>query len=218
MNKQKNLEAAADLHENVPPNWYYLSIKDNLLQRYWHSRRFSEIKKLIEPVKGQVLDIGSADGVFTKVILDSTKAKKVVGVDVLKQSVSWAKKHWKRNRKLTFKVADIHKLPFKENTFDAVFAMEVLEHIFDPTKALKEIKRVMKKGGYGVFLVPSENLLFKLVWFLWHFSGRMVWKDTHVQSYHGDYLVVLSKRAGFKVVESKKFLIGMLHAVKVKKV
>ena len=214
---KKVTKTAEELHENVPSDWYYRSIKENALQRYWHNKRFEEIAKLTEPVPGEVLDVGCADGVFTKVILENTKARKIIGVDVLESSINWAKKHWRTNKRMKFLVADVHKLPFNNNTFDAVFSLEMLEHIYKPRNALKEIKRVMKRGGYGIFLVPSESNLFKIVWFLWHFSGRMVWKDTHIQTYRNDRLVYACQKVGLKVVESKKFNLGMLHAVKVKK-
>jgi ubiquinone/menaquinone biosynthesis C-methylase UbiE len=215
----KNIKSAAELHENVPPNWYYQSLKVDPLQRYWHKRRFEEIGKLIEPVKGKVLDVGSADGMFSKVILDKTKAKELVGIEVLKSSVNWANKHWKRNKKMKFMVGDAHNLDFKSNTFDAVFCLEVLEHVYQPREVLKEFKRVLKKGGYGIFLVPSDSLLFRSIWFLWlNFYPRGgVWKETHIQTYRDNFLPKICKEAGFKVEKEKKFILGMLHAVKVKK-
>lgn len=215
----KNQKTAADLHKDVPPNWYYESLKVDPLQRYWHKRRFKEIGKLIDPVKGKVLDVGSADGMFSKVILDKSKASKLIGIDVVKSSVDWAKKHWKRNKRMKFMVGDAEDLKFKTNTFDAVFCLEVLEHVCQPKKALKEFKRVMKKGGYGVFLVPSDSLLFRAIWFLWlHFYPRgWVWKETHIQTYKNSYLPKICKEAGFKIEKDKKFLLGMLHAVKVRK-
>ncbi len=215
----KNLKSAADLHENVPPNWYYESLKVDPLQRYWHKRRFKEIGKLIDPVKGRVLDVGSADGVFSKVILDKSKASKLTGIDVVKTSVDWAKKHWKRNKRMKFMVGDAEDLKFKTNAFDAVFCLEVLEHVYQPKKVLKEFKRVMKKGGYGVFLVPSDNLLFRLIWFLWlNFYPRgWVWDDTHIQTYRDNALPKVCKEAGFEIEKEKKFILGMLHAVKVRK-
>ena len=62
------LISAIKLHEHVPPDWYYRSIKENLFQRFWHKTRFKEIAKLVGKTDGQILDIGSADGVFTNVI------------------------------------------------------------------------------------------------------------------------------------------------------
>lgn len=212
--------SAEQMHENVPPDWYFQSIRHNFLQRYWHNRRFEEVKKLAENTKGgMVLDIGSADGVFTRELLDATKAAKIVGIDVLQHSVDWAQKHWKRNKKMSFRVGNAHDLEFEDESFDAVFALEVLEHIHDPGQVFKEIRRVLKRGGYAVFLVPTDVIWFKLGWdYVWTKTRGSIWDDTHIQSFSNDKLIKASKKAGFEIVESKKFLLGMLHAVKVRKV
>ena len=52
--------------------------------------------------------------------------------------------------------ADILDLPFEDNSFDVVFCNHVLEHIEDDHKAMKELYRVMKPGGFGIFQVPQE--------------------------------------------------------------
>ena len=52
--------------------------------------------------------------------------------------------------------ADICSLPFEEGQFDVVLCNHVLEHIPDDTQAMKELYRVMKKGGWGIFQVPQE--------------------------------------------------------------
>jgi 2-polyprenyl-3-methyl-5-hydroxy-6-metoxy-1,4-benzoquinol methylase len=215
-----NIEkSAVELHEQVPANWYFQSLKVDLFQRYWHHRRFEEVRRVIEPVKGTVLDIGSADGMFSKVILDKSGASKLIGIDVLKTSVDWANKHWKYTGKMTFKEGDAHKLQFPANTFDAVFALEVLEHVHRPVEVFKEIKRIMKADAYAVFLVPSDNWLFRTIWYLWlHFYPRgWVWRDTHIQTYRNNFLPKAAKKAGFKIVTDKKFILGMLHLVKVRK-
>lgn len=208
---------AAELHENVPPDWYYCSIRRNLLQRYWHHRRFKEVSAVIEPCE-KVLDIGSADGVFTNVILKKTRAGKTVGLDVLLSSVSWANKHWSKNKKLKFVVGDAHRLPFKSKEFDAVFAMEVLEHVFNIKKVIQEIKRVLKKGGYCVFLVPTDSRLFLSVWwFVKKFWWAKIWEDTHVQSFKKDSLSRLTREANLSIEIDKKFLFGMLQLIKARK-
>ena len=52
--------------------------------------------------------------------------------------------------------ADIINLPFNDNSFDVIFCNHVLEHVQDDTKAMKELFRVMKKGGMGIFQVPQD--------------------------------------------------------------
>ena len=172
--------------------------------------------KLIEPAGGKLLDVGCADGVFTKVILEKSRAEEVIGIDVLKASVEWAKNHWK-DKRLKFVVADAHKLPFANATFGGAVALEVLEHVSSPEKVLKEIKRVLKPGGYAVFLVPTDNFLFKFIWFFWTKSRGKIWDDTHIQTYSNNYLPRLSRKVGFEVEKDNKFILGMLQAVKVRK-
>ncbi len=52
--------------------------------------------------------------------------------------------------------ADICNLPFKEGEFDVILCNHVLEHIPDDRKAMKELFRVMKPGGWGIFQVPQD--------------------------------------------------------------
>lgn len=219
-NNQHTNKSAEELHQNVPPDWYFASIKRNILQRYWHMRRFKKISELIEPVNGKILDIGSADGVFSKVLLDSTQARSLTGIDVLKSSVDWANKHWKNTGKMKFYVGDAHNLKFPANSFDAVFALEVLEHVFDPLRVFKEVRRVLKKGGYAIFLVPSDNALFSVIWwFVTNFWWARIWQDCHVQSFSKkNPLAKVVKKSGLKVEVDDKFILDMLSVVKARKV
>ena len=57
--------------------------------------------------------------------------------------------------------ADILDLPFEEESFDVIFCNHVLEHIEDDRKAMSELYRVMKKGGWGILQVPMKNSLEK---------------------------------------------------------
>src|SRR3989344_6434781 len=212
-------KSAVELHEKVPPNWYYQSLRIDPLQKYWHKRRFEEVSAVLEKVNGKVLDVGCADGMFTKVILDKTRADKVIAIDVLKKSIDWARKHWKNYKKMNFMVGDAHGLNFKNSNFSAVCILEVLEHVHNPLKAMHEVKRILKKGGYAVFLVPSDSYLFRFVWFLWlNFYPRgWVWRETHIQTYRNNGLTKICKQAGFKIEVDKKFNLGMLHLIKVRK-
>lgn len=55
-------------------------------------------------------------------------------------------------------VANGDDLPFKDNTFDYVFTSHVMEHFFDPIKAIKEHLRVIKKGGYLLYIIPNPDI------------------------------------------------------------
>lgn len=52
--------------------------------------------------------------------------------------------------------ADICNLPFQDDSFDVILCNHVLEHIPDDTKAMQELYRVMKPGGWGIFQIPQD--------------------------------------------------------------
>lgn len=199
-------------HEDVPPDHYDKGIKKLFFLKYYHEKRFKEVTKRIERAE-KVLDIGCHGGLFTSYLVKTTKAKKVYGIDVSRQAVLMAKKRIKNG---IFKVANAHDLPFKDNFFDGVFCLEVLEHVENPKKVLKEVKRVLKKDGYGIVLVPTDNLLFRIIWWGWN-KLNPVWKHTHIQSFRGESLDELIREVKFTILEVGYFHLGMLKIVKFKK-
>ena len=100
--------------------------------------------------------------------------------------------------------ANITNLPFEENTFDIIFCNHVLEHIQDDTKAMKELYRVMKKGGMGVFQIPQglnrettfedNSITDKKE------RAKIFGQYDHVRIYGLDYFTKL-RSIGFKVEE-----------------
>lgn len=52
--------------------------------------------------------------------------------------------------------ADICNLPFEDASFDVIFCNHVLEHIPDDIKAMQEMYRILKLGGWGVFQIPQD--------------------------------------------------------------
>lgn len=52
--------------------------------------------------------------------------------------------------------ADICDLPFKDDSFDVILCNHVLEHIPDDTKAMQELFRILKPGGWGIFQIPQD--------------------------------------------------------------
>ncbi|WP_136479992.1 class I SAM-dependent methyltransferase [Cognatitamlana onchidii] len=52
--------------------------------------------------------------------------------------------------------ADICELPFSDNEFDVVLCNHVLEHIPNDNQAMKELYRVLKPGGMGIFQIPQD--------------------------------------------------------------
>lgn len=100
--------------------------------------------------------------------------------------------------------ADICNLPFEDNSFDVIFCNHVLEHIPDDKKAMQELFRVLKKGGFGIFQVPQDlnmditfednSITDKKE------RARIFGQYDHVRVYGKDYFDRL-REIGFKVNE-----------------
>ncbi len=59
--------------------------------------------------------------------------------------------------------ADIQeKTPFDDNGFDLIFALDILEHVENPSIAIDEILRILKKNGFMFVSVPTESILLKI--------------------------------------------------------
>jgi 2-polyprenyl-3-methyl-5-hydroxy-6-metoxy-1,4-benzoquinol methylase len=157
---------------------------------------------LSEPA-GRLLDIGCGSGSFSARFLDAGFA--VAGIDMTEEQVAAA-----RVRGLDARVHDLGSgpLPFPEQSFDAVFAGEVIEHVVDTTAFLSDIRRVLKPHGCVVLTTPNlasaENRLRLLFGFypIWT-EYRLEGGQGHVRSYTMKTLVSHLRETGFAVERVK---------------
>jgi len=100
--------------------------------------------------------------------------------------------------------ADICNLPFSDNSFDVILCNHVLEHIPNDTKAMHELYRVLKPGGWGVFQIPQnlkqENTFENNSITDKKERARIFGQYDHVRIYGRDYFDKL-RQIGFKVEE-----------------
>ncbi len=93
-----------------------------------------------------LLDVGCGEGVLTrKWAEDHMNDGRIVGIDL---EDSKLKKEWEENPgpdNLEFKVGIAERLPFADNEFDTVTALEVLEHVPEPRHMLDEMSRVTSR-------------------------------------------------------------------------
>lgn len=100
--------------------------------------------------------------------------------------------------------ADVTAIPFDDNHFDIIFCNHVLEHIPDDRRAMSELYRVMKPGGWGIFQVPIDYNR-KTTYEDFTITDpkereKVFGQDDHVRWYGQDYKVRLAT-AGFIVEE-----------------
>lgn len=102
---------------------------------------------------GRVLDLGCGTGYGSAMLASDTR--QVVGIDVSDQAVARARAVHQMNN-LEFAVMSATALEFSDGTFDAVYSIQVIEHIEDVELHLREVVRVLRPGGTFVVATPNR--------------------------------------------------------------
>ncbi len=100
---------------------------------------------------------------------------------------------------------DIHQIPFSENIFDVVICNHVLEHVQDDIKAMSEIRRVLKPGGWAIMQVPFFSPVPDVTFEDTTITDpqereKFFGQNDHVRMFGKDYSKRI-ERAGLKAVE-----------------
>ncbi len=103
--------------------------------------------------KLQILEVGCGKGRNAEVLKKRWKAD-VVGIDLDQETIETAKR---LHPSVEFRVMSLELLDFPDQSFDRLYAIDVLEHVDDLEKSANEIVRVIKPGGVLVINVPAEK-------------------------------------------------------------
>lgn len=94
-------------------------------------------------------------------------------------------------------LASVYNLPFKDKTFDKAYFYEVIEHLDNPKKALREIRRILKDNGILHLSTPSDTFIFR---FLFQALG-IKYKpcEEHIYLFGVPELKNILRYSGFKI-------------------
>ena len=131
---------------------YRKHTSDNRVQRKLIDRFHGKITSIVTDLKPHtLLDAGCGEGFVSDIFLKAMPDAQITGFDVLEDSVKLARL---RNPRASFAVGDIYNIEALDNTYDVVYCFEVLEHLHEPDRALREMARVAKH--HVVLSVPHE--------------------------------------------------------------
>src|SRR5687768_3683320 len=94
-----------------------------------------------------VLDIGCGPGTITADIGRRVAPARVLGIDPSAAVIEEARRSAGAGANVELSVGDVYALDMEDHAFDVVHAYQVLQHLADPIRALREMKRVCKPGG-----------------------------------------------------------------------
>lgn len=107
----------------------------------------------------RLLDAGCGGGSITLGLAEVVAPGEVIGVDLEEHRFDGARRLAVEEglTNLRFQRGDLYALPFPDGSFDAVFVHHVLQHLGDPLRALREVRRVLRPGGVAGVRDPDEG-------------------------------------------------------------
>jgi ubiquinone/menaquinone biosynthesis C-methylase UbiE len=142
-------------------NYYQCGYKDYMINMIKQRTVENEAKFLLPYLRDdtRLLDCGCGPGSVTVGFAKYITKGEIVGIDIEPSQVEMTKKLAADLgiKNISLQVADIHNLPFPDNSFDIVFAHMVIVHLPEYRKAIREVKRVLKPGG----IIAVRDPVFK---------------------------------------------------------
>lgn len=174
------LESIAPLYENLwAPLGFFITSFSSYYSLYKDAAKFLSAEKF--------LDIGTGPGK----IFDYVSCKTCVGLDISLKFLSILKK--KRGSRVIPVRGDAISLPFLSSSFDSVSSFLTLHMLDNPSLGIKEISRVLKKGGRCEIVVLVRSNVISTILSKW-------WK---LNLKHKDYYISLLRENEFEILESK---------------
>jgi ubiquinone/menaquinone biosynthesis C-methylase UbiE len=144
----------------------------------------------------RLLELGCGEGAITRTLKGAYAQAEVHGCDISAAQIHRAEEH---GGDVIYSLCT-NQLPYADESFDAVFVLDVLEHLTQPAATLAEVVRVLRKGGRFLLHCPCEGQPATLHWLSWktHLCSNLK-RDMagHVQRFTHRSLVREVSRAGF---------------------
>ncbi len=187
-------------------------------------RRFV-VERAGDPRGGRVLDLATGTGDIAALSCELYPESLVVGGDFSLNMLMEARKRFSQEE-IHWQATDANNLPYSNDTFESATFGYLLRNVDDVVGVLKEVHRVLKKGGRAVCLdttPPKKNILYPFIQLYFKIGipllGRLIAKDEEAYAYltgstmgfhSAEDLAVAFKLAGFKEVGYKKFMLGTI--------
>ena len=167
--------------------------------RYFH---FAYLLDALSQTQGKFLDVGCGWGALAAQLKTAREDLVITACDKNPEYITRCKKFF-GGSKIDWIVSGVEKLPFGDEEFNAVALTDVLEHLSGPEDTLREISRVMVKGGIFYLVVPLEAEAYTFdFWIKRFFNFNLKEKPIgHIQQFRLTRIKTILNRAGFQIVK-----------------
>lgn len=172
-----------------------------VVQRFWHANKLELMELLGLPdTTMTVLDLGCGSGVVAEYLARTAGA--VHAIDGNPAAIEFAREQFQRPN-LFFRQGLLHELCFGPQSFDAIYLLEVIEHLYEPQtkQLLLSLKVLLKPGGRVLLTTPDYHSAWPLVEWLMdvlHLAPRMQGHQ-HVLKLTRPRLRRLAAESGYRV-------------------
>lgn len=182
----------------------------NDVTNYTEERKKKTIELIRPFLKNNCLDCGCGAGIgmLTHMLNEVVPTK---GIDISDIAIDDAKK---RYPKIEFKCCSATDIDFPDNSFNTLFVSETVEHVPDTLKMFSEFKRILKKGGNLIIIVPEYNLFKNIIIALFKWEETFDPIGEHVRYYSKKSIKKVLKQFGFEIIfqkTEKQYLILPRH-------
>lgn len=181
-------------------------------------RRYRD-QKIFCLLKGEshcVIDLGCGEGITLEAMIKTFPRKRCLGIELDRENTKTC-----RSLDLPVLNGSIYDLSIRTESTDDCLLTDVLEHLEDPEKALKEIRRILKPGGKLIVVIPNDRNFF------WSRLLCLKWKEAfhdpgHVRQWGPKAMENLLKKMGFRVTYRGNiplwiWSLSLYHMIQVKK-
>jgi 2-polyprenyl-3-methyl-5-hydroxy-6-metoxy-1,4-benzoquinol methylase len=162
------VEIGSSRHGNLQKHTNTNRLQAALIQRFHEKITQMIVRTGVE----KVLDAGCGEGFLLDHLRQQGLDLDYTGSDLSSEAISWSRQNLIADFQAN--VADVHRLPYADNSFPLVICLEVLEHLPDSSVGLRELARV--SSGYVLVSVPHEP----------YFRGANFLRGKHVARWGND--------------------------------
>ncbi len=215
-----------EMFDNIAPTYDTLNHRLSWdIDKRW---RRKAIERLASYKPAKMLDIATGTGDFAILAAKTLHPQQLVGADISEGMMEIGRQKVKREKLdniISFRKEDCLHLSIEDETFDAVTAAFGIRNFQNLDQGLKEMCRVLKKGGHLCIIELTTPVSFPMKQLFHVYShtvlpiyGRLISKDSSAYSYltatieafpQGETMMEILKKAGFSQAEFRRLTFGI---------
>jgi len=162
--------------------------------------------EMISPIPQRVLDVGCFCGGTGKWLKEKFSGCRVTGIEYLDAAVAIAAKTYDQVLRGRIEDIDFDREGIRQGSLDIIVAADVLEHLYNPWRALERLRPLLAPNGAIYVSLPNIrnlNILKALAEGRWQYSGAGILDITHIRFFTRTQAIEMLEQTGWQVVAQR---------------